>query len=114
MTEAEARAMADRLAALADPSRIRLLDLLARRDGQVCVCELVPAMGLSQPTVSHHLRILRAAGLVDYEKRGVWAHYFVRRDALRELGRAAAALADAGFVDCAAEAPPGGDGGRKP
>jgi ArsR family transcriptional regulator len=85
LTEAAARPLAERLAALADPNRLRLLEILGRCAGKVCVCELVEALPLSQPTISHHLRVLRAAGLIDYEKRGVWAYYYVRREALQEL-----------------------------
>jgi len=77
--------MAERFAALADPNRLRLLEILGRHGGKVCVCELVEALPLSQPTISHHLRVLRSAGLVDYEKHGVWAYYHTRRETLREL-----------------------------
>lgn len=73
-------------AALGDPTRLRLLDVLARHEGAVCVCDLVDAFGLSQPTISHHLRVLRSAGLVDGERRGVWTYHFLRRDTLRQIG----------------------------
>ncbi|HVB09094.1 MAG TPA: metalloregulator ArsR/SmtB family transcription factor [Bacillota bacterium] len=85
LTEAQARPLAERFAALADPNRLRLLEILERGGGQVCVCELVEALPISQPTISHHLRVLRSAGLVDYEKRGVWAYYHIRGEALAEL-----------------------------
>ena len=85
LPESAARALADRLAALADPTRLRLLEILGRHGGTVCVCDLVQAISVPQPTISHHLRVLRSAGLVDYEKHGTWAYYFVRREALREL-----------------------------
>jgi ArsR family transcriptional regulator len=80
---------ADRLATLAkalgDPVRIQLMDVLSAHAGEVCVCELVPLFDLSQPTVSHHLKVLREAGLVGSERRGLWAFYYVNRDALEEL-----------------------------
>jgi ArsR family transcriptional regulator len=71
--------------ALGDPVRLQLVDVLRRHAGKVCVCELVPLFDLSQPTVSHHLKVLREAGLVGSERRGLWAYYFVIPDALKEL-----------------------------
>ena len=71
--------------ALGDPIRLQLVDVLRRHAGKVCVCELVPLFDLSQPTVSHHLKVLREAGLVDSERRGLWAYYYVTPDALKEL-----------------------------
>ena len=71
--------------ALADPVRLQLVDVLRKHAGKVCVCELVPLFELSQPTVSHHLKVLRSAGLVDSERRGLWAYYYVIPDALEEL-----------------------------
>ena len=80
---------ADRIAriakALGDPIRLQLVDVLRRHAGKVCVCELVPLFDLSQPTVSHHLKVLRDAGLVDCERRGLWAYYYVTPDSLKEL-----------------------------
>jgi ArsR family transcriptional regulator len=80
---------AERLArlgrALADPIRVQLLDVLRKHAGKVCVCELVPLFDVSQPTVSHHLKVLREAGLVDSEKQGLWAFYHVLPGALDEL-----------------------------
>jgi ArsR family transcriptional regulator len=65
--------------ALGDPVRLRLLSMIASRsEGEVCVCELTPAFELSQPTISHHLKLLRQAGLVDCERRGTWVYYWVR------------------------------------
>ncbi|MGW6442784.1 ArsR/SmtB family transcription factor [Lentzea sp. NPDC055074] len=65
--------------ALGDPVRLRLLSMIASRpDGEVCVCELTPAFELSQPTISHHLKLLRQAGLVDSERRGTWVYYRAR------------------------------------
>jgi ArsR family transcriptional regulator len=83
------RPQADRMAAvakaLADPVRLQLVDLLRKHAGEVCVCELVPLFDLSQPTVSHHLKVLREAGLVDSERRGLWAYYYVTPESLEEL-----------------------------
>jgi ArsR family transcriptional regulator, arsenate/arsenite/antimonite-responsive transcriptional repressor len=71
--------------ALGDPVRLQLVDVLRKHAGKVCVCELVPLFDLSQPTVSHHLKVLRDAGVVGSERRGLWAYYFVIPDALKEL-----------------------------
>jgi ArsR family transcriptional regulator, arsenate/arsenite/antimonite-responsive transcriptional repressor len=71
--------------ALGDPVRLQLVDVLRKHAGKVCVCELVPLFDLSQPTVSHHLKVLREAGVVGSERRGLWAYYFVIPDALDEL-----------------------------
>jgi ArsR family transcriptional regulator, arsenate/arsenite/antimonite-responsive transcriptional repressor len=71
--------------ALGDPVRLQLVDVLRRHAGKVCVCELVPLFEISQPTLSHHLKILRQAGIVDSERRGLWAYYYVLPDALKEL-----------------------------
>jgi ArsR family transcriptional regulator, arsenate/arsenite/antimonite-responsive transcriptional repressor len=85
------RAQAERMGvvakALGDPVRIQLVDVLRKHAGKVCVCELVPLFDLSQPTVSHHLKVLRDAGVVDSERRGLWAYYYVRPEALEELSR---------------------------
>ena len=71
--------------ALADPIRIQLIDVLRQHAGEVCVCELVPLFDVSQPTLSHHLKKLREAGLVGVERRGLWGYYYVIPDALKEL-----------------------------
>ncbi len=71
--------------ALSDPIRIQLLDVLRRHAGKACVCELVPLFDVSQPTVSHHLKVLRDAGLVGSEKQGLWVYYYVLPGALDEL-----------------------------
>ena len=78
-------AQADVAKALGDPIRLQLLDALRRRAGKVCVCELVPLFDVSQPTVSHHLKVLRQAGIVGSEREGLWAYYYVIPDALKEL-----------------------------
>lgn len=72
---------------LAHPVRLRLLAELAGSPAPVCVCDLEAAVPVKQPTVSHHLKLLRAAGLVDFEKRGLWAYYHVRPDELSRLRR---------------------------
>jgi len=71
--------------ALGDPVRVQLFDVLRKHAGKVCVCELVPLFDLSQPTISHHLKVLREAGLVDSERQGLWAYYYVIPERLREL-----------------------------
>ena len=84
------REQAERVArvakALGDPIRLQLVDVLRKHAGKVCVCELVPLFDLSQPTVSHHLKVLREAGLVGSERQGLWAYYYVNDDALEEVG----------------------------
>jgi ArsR family transcriptional regulator, arsenate/arsenite/antimonite-responsive transcriptional repressor len=83
------RERAERMAtvakALADPVRLQLVDVLRKHAGKVCVCELVPLFDLSQPTVSHHLGVLRRAGIVDSERNGLWAFYYVKTEALKEV-----------------------------
>jgi Predicted transcriptional regulators len=81
----EAERMAKVAKALGDPIRMQLADVLRKHAGQVCVCELVPLFELSQPTVSHHLKVLREAGIVGSERQGLWAYYYVNSDALKEL-----------------------------
>jgi ArsR family transcriptional regulator, arsenate/arsenite/antimonite-responsive transcriptional repressor len=73
--------------ALGDPVRLQLVSLiLASEGGEACVCDLNGAFDLSQPTISHHLKVLHDAGLLERDKRGVWVHYRVARPALAELG----------------------------
>jgi ArsR family transcriptional regulator len=82
----DAALLARRLKALADPARLRLLSLvLAGGDEGACVCDLTAPVALSQPTVSHHLRVLHEAGLVTREQRGVWAYYRADRASLADL-----------------------------
>jgi ArsR family transcriptional regulator len=77
------------LKAVADPTRLRLLSLIyAHEGGEACVCELTAPLGLTQPTISHHLRVLVDAGLLARDKRGVWAYYRVIPDALTTLSDA--------------------------
>ena len=83
------RVAADRLAAVAkalsDPVRVQLVDVLSTHAGEVCVCELLPLFDVSQPTLSHHLKKLREAGIVGVERRGLWAYYYVRPESLEDL-----------------------------
>ena len=79
--------------ALGDPVRMQLVDVLRKHAGKVCVCELVPLFDLSQPTVSHHLKVLREAGLVESEGRGTWAYYKLVPEAVGRLRDAFAASA---------------------
>ena len=81
----EAERMAEVAKALGDPVRMQLVDVLRKHAGKVCVCELVPLFELSQPTVSHHLKVLRDAGIVGSERRGIWAFYYVNREAMEEV-----------------------------
>lgn len=82
----DAEAISPQLKALGDPVRLRLLSLVAAHDqGEACVCDLNDAFDLSQPTISHHLKVLHEAGLLERTKRGVWVYYRVRLDALSEL-----------------------------
>lgn len=90
LPETQRVVLADRLKALADPTRIGIVNRLACAD-ELCVCDLTDAFELSQPTISHHLRILREAGLVAASRRGTWAYYRLNRDAVGELSAALAA-----------------------
>lgn len=75
------------LKAIADPARLRLLSLvLSHEGGEACVCDLTPSFDLSQPTISHHLKVLHESGLLDREKRGTWVFYKARPDAMAALG----------------------------
>jgi ArsR family transcriptional regulator len=84
---AEAAAeLAVKLKALSDPVRLRLLSVVASHTGgEACVCDLSAGIELSQPTISHHLKVLRTAGLLDCERRGSWVYYRVVADALQQL-----------------------------
>jgi ArsR family transcriptional regulator len=87
LSTARAERIAPLLKALADPVRLRLLSLVAsHEDGEACVCDLNDAFDLSQPTVSHHLKVLHEVGLLDRSKRGVWVYYRTRPEALADLG----------------------------
>ncbi len=86
MSAEDADRTARTLKALADPARLRLLSIIAAHEGgEACVCDLTEPVGLSQPTVSHHLKVLTEAGFVTREKRGVWAYFTLVPDAVRAL-----------------------------
>lgn len=86
MDTEDAVSLAIRFKALGDPARLRLLSLIAAQEsGTACVSDLTVALGLSQPTVSHHLKVLREAGLVTSERRGTWVHYSLVRRAISDL-----------------------------
>ena len=92
LSQAQAEQAAPLLKALADPVRLRLMSLVAsHRDGEACVCDLNDAFELSQPTISHHLKVLHDAGLLDRDKRGVWVYYRDRTEALASIGTLIAA-----------------------
>jgi ArsR family transcriptional regulator, arsenate/arsenite/antimonite-responsive transcriptional repressor len=85
LSDEEATATAALFRALGDPARVRILNALATTDEQVCVCELIEPLGLSQPTVSHHLKKLTDAGLLDREQHGRWAYYSLNHEATSVL-----------------------------
>jgi ArsR family transcriptional regulator len=85
MTADQAETITGLLKALADPIRLRLMSLIAATD-EACVCDLTAPFDVSQPTISHHLKVLREAGLVDSERRGTWVWYRARREALDAVG----------------------------
>jgi ArsR family transcriptional regulator, arsenate/arsenite/antimonite-responsive transcriptional repressor len=85
VTAQRAARMAEVAKALGDPIRLQLVDVLRKHAGQACVCELVPLFDVAQPTLSHHLKKLREAGIVDCERRGLWAYYYVVPDSLEEM-----------------------------
>ncbi|MET9576422.1 ArsR/SmtB family transcription factor [Streptomyces sp. DT199] len=102
LDDAQAAELAKLFKALGDPVRLRLLSMIASRSGgEVCVCDLTPAFDLSQPTISHHLKLLRQAGLIDCERRGTWVYYWVLPGTLDRLS---AFLATAGTAEAEAEA----------
>ncbi|MFL6239326.1 MAG: ArsR/SmtB family transcription factor [Actinomycetes bacterium] len=85
MNADQAEYVAGLLKALADPVRLRLMSMIAAAD-EACVCDLTGPFDVSQPTISHHLKVLREAGLVDSERRGTWVYYRARRAALDQVG----------------------------
>jgi len=85
LTQEEAGATAELFKALADPARVRIVNLLATSGEPVCACELYEPLGLAQPTVSHHLKKLTDAGLLEREQRGKWAYFSLQRDAVEKL-----------------------------
>jgi ArsR family transcriptional regulator len=96
LSDEEAEATAELFKALGDPARVRLVNLLAQGGGEVCMCDLIEPVGLTQPTVSHHMKRLVDAGLVEREQRGKWAFFSLRRDAVEKL----ALVADLKGVCC--------------
>ena len=87
LSAGQATQVAPLLKALAEPVRLRLMSLIASHPGgEACVCDLGDAFDLSQPTISHHLKVLHEAGLLDRDKRGVWVYYRARTEALASLG----------------------------
>jgi ArsR family transcriptional regulator, arsenate/arsenite/antimonite-responsive transcriptional repressor len=90
LDEEEALATAELFKTLGDPARVRIVNVIARSSEPVCACELYEPLGLSQPTVSHHLKKLVDAGLLEREQRGKWAYFSLQRDAVEKL----AAVAD--------------------
>jgi ArsR family transcriptional regulator len=87
LSDDEAAATATLFKALSDPARVRILNVLATQTDAVCGCDLEAPLGLSQPTVSFHLKKLHEAGLLDREKRGVWVYYSMNKEAARRLSR---------------------------
>ncbi|NKS98571.1 metalloregulator ArsR/SmtB family transcription factor [Rhodococcus hoagii] len=86
LAEDRANDLARMFKALGDPVRLRMLSLIAAHEGgESCVCDISPAFDLSQPTISHHLKVLREAGLLDSERRGTWVYYRVIPSALEQL-----------------------------
>jgi ArsR family transcriptional regulator len=81
----QAEPVAKMFKALADPVRLRLLSLITSAGGEVCVCDLTTAFDLTQPTISHHLKVLREAGLVGSQRRGTWVYYWARPENLKQL-----------------------------
>jgi ArsR family transcriptional regulator, arsenate/arsenite/antimonite-responsive transcriptional repressor len=96
LSDDEADATAAVFRSLSDPARVKIVNLLATSDEPVCICNLTDPLGLTQPTVSHHMKKLLEVGLVDREQRGKWAYFSLRADALRTL----AAVSDLKGVCC--------------
>jgi ArsR family transcriptional regulator len=85
LSEEEAEATASLFATLSDPARVKIVNLLATRGEAVCACEIIPLLGLAQATVSHHLKKLTDAGLLDREQRGKWAYFSLNPEAAAKL-----------------------------
>jgi ArsR family transcriptional regulator len=94
LAEAEAAELATLLKAVADPVRLRLLSMIgSHAGGEACVCDLTDAFDLTAPTISHHLKVLRTAGLIDGERRGTWVYYRIIPETVNKLGALFAPLA---------------------
>lgn len=85
LSDEEAEATARLFKSLADPARVRILNVLATSEAPVCACEFMPALGLAQATVSHHLKTLTEAGLLQREQRGKWAYFSINPEAVAQL-----------------------------
>lgn len=85
MSAAQSDRIAGLMKALSDPVRLRLISMIAAAE-ELCVCDLMAPFDVSQPTISHHLKVLRSAGLVDCERRGTWVYYWAEREALDAIG----------------------------
>ncbi|MGI5290181.1 metalloregulator ArsR/SmtB family transcription factor [Nonomuraea polychroma] len=95
LSETEAAEIAALLKAVADPVRLRLLSMIgSHAGGEACVCDLTDAFDLTAPTISHHLKVLRTAGLIDGERRGTWVYYRIIPDVVNKLGALFAPLAE--------------------
>ncbi|MDQ1203020.1 ArsR family transcriptional regulator [Rhodococcus sp. SORGH_AS303] len=93
LTEQQSHILASMFKALGDPVRLRLLSLIASHDGgEACVCDISGSFDLSQPTISHHLKVLRQAGLLGSDRRGTWVYYRVVPDALQQLSAVMATI----------------------
>ena len=106
MTEAEAAQLAVMFKALGDPVRLRLVSLIARHPGgEACVCEISVPFDVSQPTISHHLKLLREAGLLECERRGTWVYYRVVPSVLQQLS-SVLTVDDDHFIEASSECCP--------
>lgn len=85
LSRGQTGALADRLKVLADATRLRMLDLLAQQEAPMCVCDLTDQFTQNQPTISHHLKLLRQAGVIGSEKQGIWAYYWATEEGRRML-----------------------------
>lgn len=92
LSPSEAQQVGDDLQILGHPIRLQILDLLANKGGQLCVCDLEAMLPIKQPTISHHLKLLREAGLIDCERHGLWAYYFIQKEAVAALHRRVASM----------------------
>lgn len=85
LSAADADNLANIFKALGNPVRLQIVELLSRYAGQVCVCDIEAQFDLSQPTISHHLKVLRQAQIIDGEQQGLWVHYFLRTETIDTL-----------------------------
>jgi ArsR family transcriptional regulator len=105
LSDIERGALVRALKALADPTRLEIVRLLGAQSGATCVCDVVAAFGLSQPTISHHLRLLEEAGLVAGERRGIWSYYALTPGGLSGLAAVLSSLARELNAPASADAP---------